>query len=86
MEELKQQIKTLIVQALGLEDVRPEDIDSAAPLFGSGLDLDSVDALEIAVEIERVFGVRIPDSGEGRQVFRCVDTLAGYVAANRQPA
>ncbi|MBW1881496.1 MAG: acyl carrier protein [Deltaproteobacteria bacterium] len=86
MDDLKQQIAALIVQALMLEEVRPEDIDTAAPLFGGALDLDSVDALEIAVEIERVFGVRIPDSGEGREVFRCVDTLAAFVAANRQPA
>ena len=80
MDDLKPRVKALIVEALMLEDRRPEDIGDDEVLFGGGLGLDSVDALEIAVEIERVFGVRVPDSAEGREVFRTVRTLADYVA------
>ena len=81
--ELKHQLKELIIEALMIEDLGPEEIEDAAPLFGEGLGLDSVDALELAMEIERVFGVTIPESDESRRVFASVDTLAAYIAANR---
>ncbi|HJN76074.1 MAG TPA: phosphopantetheine-binding protein [Myxococcota bacterium] len=81
--ELKVQLKELIIEALMIEDLEPADLENAAPLFGDGLGLDSVDALELAMEIERVFGVTIPESEESREVFRCVDTLAAYISENR---
>lgn len=83
MEALETQIKQLIIEALLFEDMSADDLDADQPLFGGDLDLDSVDALEIAVEIERVFGVRIPEKGEGREAFTSVRTLAAYVAAHR---
>lgn len=79
--ELKLKIKTLIIDALMIEDMEPQEIEDAAPLFGDGgLGLDSVDALELAMEIERVFKVSIPESEASRQVFRSVDTLAAHIA------
>jgi len=81
--DLKHQLKELIIEALMIEDLEPSEIEDAAPLFGEGLGLDSVDALELAMEIERVFGVTIPESDESRKVFASVDTLSAYIAANR---
>lgn len=81
--DLKLQVKELIIEALMIEDLEPAEIEDAAPLFGEGLGLDSVDALELAMEVERVFGVTIPESDESREVFRSVDTLSAYIAANR---
>ncbi len=82
-EDLHARLKQLIVRALMLEEVRPEDIDSDAPLFGEGLGLDSVDALELAIEIERELGVRLPEGQEARPIFRSVSTLADWIQAQR---
>lgn len=78
--ELKQAVKALIVRALMLEEVAPQDIEDDAPLFGEGLGLDSVDALELAVEIERTFGVSVPEGQASRPLFRSVSTLAEFLA------
>lgn len=78
--DLEKQIKELIVEALMLDDVRPEDIDSDAPLFAEGLGLDSIDALELAMAIDKKFGVRIrADDEQNRHIFANVKNLAGYV-------
>jgi acyl carrier protein len=78
--DLEKQIKELIVEALMLDDVRPEDIDSDAPLFVEGLGLDSIDALELAMAIDKKFGVRIrADDEQNRHIFANVKNLAGYV-------
>ena len=82
--DLKQQIKQLLVEALKLDDVKPDEIDDTAPLFGEGLGLDSIDALELAVAIERRFKVSIPDEEVGKQAFRSIDALAAYVSARTQ--
>jgi acyl carrier protein len=79
--DLKLELKKLIVEALKLDDVSPEQIDDTAPLFGEGLGLDSIDALELAVAIERRFKVSIPDEAVGKQAFRNICALADYVAA-----
>ena len=86
MEALKKEIKELIISSLNLEDVTPESIDDAAPLFQSGLGLDSIDALELAVALERKFKVSIPDEAVGKKVFSSVSALAQYVSENRPPA
>lgn len=83
MEALKREIKDLIISSLNLEDVTPETIDDAAPLFQEGLGLDSIDALELAVALERKFRVTIPDEQVGKQVFASVNALAAYVAEHR---
>jgi acyl carrier protein len=87
MSDFETQIKELIVEALMLDDVEPGDIDSAAPLFGAGdangrgLGLDSIDALELAMAIEKKFGVRIrADDEQNRHIFASVKNLAEYVA------
>ncbi len=72
-------LKSLIVRALNLEGVRPEEIDSSAPLFGAGLGLDSVDALELVVAIEREFGIRTESHEIGREAFASIDALAAFV-------
>ena len=79
--DLKMELKKLLVDALKLDDVTPEQIEDAAPLFGEGLGLDSIDALELAVAIERRFKVSIPDEEVGKKAFRSIDSLAEYVTA-----
>lgn len=86
MDELKAQLKQLIIDELHLADVQPKDIADDAPLFGAGLGLDSLDALQLAVAVEEHYGVRIADEGEGKKAFASIDALAAHVAARRAPA
>jgi acyl carrier protein len=81
-DELKSQIKQAIVRSLKLP-IDPNEIDSAAPLFGAGLGLDSIDALELVLELERSFGVVIGDEQTGGQVLRSVDSIAEFVEAQK---
>jgi acyl carrier protein len=83
MEALRKEIKELIIDSLNLEEVTPESIVDDAPLFQEGLGLDSIDALELAVAIERKFHVTIPDEAVGKQAFSSVAALASYVADHR---
>lgn len=83
-EALYGDVKRLIVDALMLEDVRPEDIDSEAALFGEGLGLDSIDALELAIAIDRRFGVKIEAEDErNKEIFRNVASLARHIAESQ---
>jgi acyl carrier protein len=84
-EELKVQIKQAIVRSLKLP-IKAEEIQDAAPLFGEGLGLDSIDALELVLELERSFGVVIGDEQTGGKVLRSVDSIAEFVAQQRQTA
>lgn len=83
MDELIEELKASIIEALNLEDLTPADIDADAPLFGEGLGLDSIDALELIVLMERNYGIRLKDAAAGRQVFQSVRVMAEYVMANR---
>jgi len=84
LEELEREVRELIVEALMLEDVRPGDIEPDAALFGEGLGLDSIDALELAIAIDRRFGVKIKaDDPHNREIFKSVRTLAAHVAKHR---
>jgi acyl carrier protein len=83
MEDLRKDIKELIITSLNLEDVSAEQIIDDAPLFQEGLGLDSIDALELAVAIERRYRVTIPDEAVGKKVFSSVNALAAYVAENK---
>jgi acyl carrier protein len=78
--DLIQKIKQLIIQRLKLVDMTPEMIESNAPLFGEGLGLDSIDALELVLGLEKEFGVIIPDAEVGKKVFQSVKTMAQYVS------
>ncbi len=81
-EKLISELKDLIIKSLKLEDIAPDDIDNEAPLFGEGLGLDSIDALELVVALEKTFGIRIPDEDVGREAFGSVSMLADYVKKN----
>ena len=84
METLDREIKELIITSLALEDVRAEDIDSAAPLFVDGLGLDSIDALELGLALQKRFGVQLSaDAADNRKHFSSVDSLAAFVTAHR---
>lgn len=87
MQALEQEIKELIISALSLEDLRPQDIDSQAPLFVEGLGLDSIDALELGVALQKRYGVSMSaDAAETRQHFASVSALARFVSAARAAA
>lgn len=83
MEELIKHLKEQIIEALNLEDLTPEDIEDDAPLFGEGLGLDSIDALELIVLLERNYGIKFQTPAEGKEVFQSVKVMADYVAAHR---
>ena len=82
-EDLVLELKKLIVNTLKLEDIAPEDIEDDAPLFGDGLGLDSIDALELVVALEKIYNVFIPDSEVGKKVFRSVNSLAEFVNTHK---
>jgi acyl carrier protein len=81
---LVEELKALIIKNLKLEDITPVDIDAAAPLFGGGLGLDSIDALELVVGLEKTYGIRIPDEDVGKEAFASVNALADYVLRNKE--
>lgn len=81
-EELILQLKKLIIERLKLEEVTPMDIGTDDPLFGEGLGLDSIDALELVLGLEKEYGVIIPDAEVGQKVFQSVRTIAQYVVEN----
>jgi len=82
-QELVEQLKGQIITQLNLEGMNPEDIDPAAALFGDGLGLDSIDALELIVLLEKEYGIKIEDPKEGKQIFHSVNSLADYILANK---
>ncbi|HJW09288.1 MAG TPA: phosphopantetheine-binding protein [Holophagaceae bacterium] len=84
MTDLKPRVKEMIIQRLKLEGMSPEQIDDQAPLFGEGLGLDSIDALELVLGIEQVFGVKIEDEAAGLQAFKSVDALTAYIAEHQK--
>lgn len=83
MDQLKQQLKEMIVQDLNLPDVKPEDMDDKAPLFEEGLGLDSLDAVELVVLLQKRFGVQIADMDEGKEAFASIEALANFVNKRR---
>ena len=84
MEELILKLKNEIIEVLNLEDIKPEDIDSNAPLFGAeGLGLDSIDALELIVLMEKNYGIRLHDPNQGKEIFKSVAVMADYISKNR---
>ena len=78
--ELKLHLKQLLIDGLRLQDLRPDDIQDAAPIFVEGLGLDSVDALELVVLVEEKFNIQIPDEDVGKRAFASIDALTEYVS------
>lgn len=83
MSDLKENLKVQIIEQLNLEDVQPSDIANDMPLFGEGLGLDSIDALEFIVLLDEQYGIKIADPEKGKEIFHSVDSLAAYIEANR---
>ena len=84
MSTLKQQIKELIISALELEDIKPEDIVDSEPLFGEGLGLDSIDALELGIAIKKKFGITLSaENADNKRHFASVDALAAFIEASK---
>ena len=79
-EELIPQVKQLIIDSLRIEGMSSLDIETDAPLFGDGLGLDSIDALQLVVGMENTFGVVVPDATVGTKVFQSVRTMADFIA------
>ena len=86
MQVSTHELKSKIIEALKLQDITPEQIDDDAPLFGTGLGLDSIDALELVVLLEKEYGIVIKDIEEGRPAFRSARTLADFIDAKRPAA
>lgn len=83
MEELVLELKKEIIEALNLEDITPEDIDADAPLFGSGLGLDPIDALELIVLMEKKYGIKLENPAKGKEVFKSINVMAQFITENR---
>ncbi len=79
-DELIDQVKQLIIDSLRIEGMTALEIETDAPLFGEGLGLDSIDALQLVVGMENQFGVVVPDAAVGTKVFQSVRTMAEYIA------
>ncbi len=84
--ELKEKLKTQIIEYLNLLDFSPADIADDDQLFGPKFDLDSIDALELSVLLEREYGIKITDPAEGRKVLVTVDSMAEYILSNKAEA
>jgi len=82
---LNEKLKTIIIEELNLEDIRAEDIEDDAPLFGEGLELDSLDAVELVVQVQKNFGVEIKDMKEGRLAFQSINALRHFIEERMAP-
>jgi acyl carrier protein len=78
-ESLKSELKHLIIETLHLEEIQPDDIEDSEPLFGEGLGLDSIDALELVVALEKSYDVIIEDEEVGKKAFASIEALADFV-------
>lgn len=83
MSAITQELKEKIIAQLNLEDISVEDLQDDTPLFGDGLGLDSIDALELIVLLDKQYGIKLADPKEGRKVFETVQTMAEYIEAHR---
>lgn len=82
MDNLEEKLKLQIIEQLNMEDIDPEDIDIEGPLFNEGLGLDSIDALELIVLMEKEYGIKLGDSRKGKEVLYSIKTMADYIRAN----
>lgn len=79
MEELKENLKKQIITQLNLEDVKPADIKDDAPLFGDGLGLDSIDALELIVLLEKYHGIKVANPEDGKKIFASINSMVEFI-------
>ncbi len=84
MEELKQELKAKIIENLNLEDFTVEEIGDNDPLFGEGLGLDSIDALELIVMLDKDYGIKIADPKQGKDIFESIETMAKFITENKK--
>jgi len=84
--ELNRKLKEMIIEELQIEDITPDEIDDDMPLFGDGLELDSLDAVELVVQLQVYFGVEIKDIEEGRPALQSINTLAQFVKTKQEQA
>jgi len=84
LAQIRKDLKEILVRDLALEDIDPEDIKDDEVLFGDGLGLDSLDAVEIVVILQRNFGLEVKDMEKGKEIFYSLDTLARYIYENRK--
>ncbi len=83
MEDLKLELKNKIIELLNLEDVSIEEIKDDDSLFGDGLGLDSIDALELIVMLDKDYGIRLTDPKEGKKIFESIEVMAAYITEHR---
>lgn len=83
MEELKKELKEKIIEALNLEDMSIEDINDTDMLFEEGLGLDSIDALELIIILDKDYGIKLTDSKDGKKIFQSIETMAQFISENR---
>lgn len=84
MDQLIEQLKVQLIKQLNLEDMEPEDIDPDEPLFGEGLGLDSIDALELIVLLEKEYGIKIENPKDGQKVFFSLRTMAEFITEHQK--
>ena len=84
LQDIKYELKKQIIEELNIEDIKPEDIEDEAPLFGDGLGLDSIDALELVVLLEKNYGIKIVDEEVGKRVLASINTMAEFILEEKE--
>jgi acyl carrier protein len=84
MDELILKLKQEVIEQLNLEDITPDDINPDLPLFGEGLGLDSIDALELIVLLEKNYGIKIEDPKDGKKIFHSIRSMAEYITEHKK--
>lgn len=83
MSNLHKELKESIIEQLNLEDLEVSDIENDEPLFGDGLGLDSIDALELIVLLEKDYGIKLTDPNQGKEIFNSINSMAAFIEQNR---